>query len=378
MGIKEDIENLIGKGSVPRQFRHIKRDNKYTHISGSKKEYGEGDFGAPVPFRVGANIAGNLSQQPLKGGVQASSTGDAALFQGIGPDLSRDDRPKGNRSRRILGGPPNEALGIITGSSTLILHLVADDLYDTYSSGSQVTGTWEDRSDQNNHVSVQPTISGTRPSFDDVFYKPHDHAEDLVEKGSIHFNMNPTQADRRKFFVIDDISDSHQLGSMANKMLYVVLRAEEGTDEFDTETGHLKGASYNHRMPGNIGGLNASGNLEPFEDLFVVGMRNYASTPMAFRAAGKAGITNFITGSVPLGAGQQAVTGAAGGHEDFYIDTYTAGRDLRSVDLLELMIFSGSLPHSDGQMDKILESLRRKYFPALRGKISSSVTDGTS
>ena len=99
-------------------------------------------------------------------------------------------------------------------------------------------------------------------------------------------------------------------------------------------------------MPGNIGGLNATGNLEPFEDLFVVGMRNYASTPMAFRAAGKAGITNFITGSVPLGTAQQAVTGAAGGHEDFYIDTYTAGRDLRSVDLLELMILIFTKNHA--------------------------------
>jgi hypothetical protein len=378
LGIKEDIENLIGRGSVPRQFRHIRRDNKYTHISGSKKEYGEGDFGAPVPFRVGANIAGNLSQQPLKGGVQASSTGDAALFSGLGPDLSRDDRAQGNRSRRVLGGPPNEALGIITGSSTLILHLVADDLYDTYSSGSQITGTWEDRSDQNNHVSVQPTVSGTRPSFDDLFYKPHDDVDDLVEKGSIHFNMNPTQADRRKFFVIDDISDSHQLGSMANKMLYLVLRADEGTDEFDTEGGHPAGASYNHRMPGNIGALNATGTFSPFEDLFVVGMRNYTNEPMAFRAAGKTGILNFITGSVPLGLGQTVISGAEGGHEDFYIDTYTAGRDIKSIDLLELMMFSGSVSHSDGQMDKVLESLRRKYFPALRAKISSSATDGTS
>ena len=99
---------------------------------------------------------------------------------------------------------------------------------------------------------------------------------------------------------------------------------------------------------------------------------------MAFRAAGKAGIFNFITGSVPLGLGQTVISGAEGGHEDFYIDTYTAGRDIKSIDLLELMMFSGSLSHSDGQMDKILESLRRKYFPALRAKISSSATDGTS
>jgi hypothetical protein len=378
LGLKEDIENLIGKGSVPRQFRHIKRDNNYTHISGSKKDYGDGDFGVPVPFRVGANIAGNLAQQPLKGGVQASSTGAEALFRGITPDTGRDDKPKGNRSRRVLGGPINDISIGPTGSTTLILHLVADDLYETYASGSQITGTWEDRSEQNNHVTVQPTVSGTRPSFDDVFYEPHDDAEDLVEKGSIHFNMNPTQADRRKFFVIDDISDSHQLGSMANKMLYLVLRADEGTDEFDTEGGHPAGASYNHRMPGNIGGLNATGTFSPFEDLFVVGMRNYANSPMAFRAAGKAGIFNFITGSVPLGLGQTIVSGTEGGHDDFYIDTYTAGRDIKSVDLLELMMFSGSQPHSDGQMDKVLETLRRKYFPALRQKISSSATDGTS
>ena len=99
---------------------------------------------------------------------------------------------------------------------------------------------------------------------------------------------------------------------------------------------------------------------------------------MAFRAAGKAGIFNFITGSVPLGLGQTIVSGTEGGHDDFYIDTYTAGRDIKSVDLLELMMFSGSQPHSDGQMDKVLETLRRKYFPALRQKISSSATDGTS
>ena len=171
MGLKEDIENLIGKGNVPRQFRHIKRDNNYTHISGSKKDYGDGDFGVPVPFRVGANIAGNLAQQPLKGGVQASSTGAEALFRGITPDTGRDDKPKGNRSRRVLGGPINDISIGPTGSTTLILHLVADDLYETYASGSQITGTWEDRSEQNNHVTVQPTVSGTRPSFDDVFCK---------------------------------------------------------------------------------------------------------------------------------------------------------------------------------------------------------------
>ena len=149
--------------------------------------------------------------------------------------------------------------------------LVADGLYLTYASGSQITGTCEDRSEQNNHVTVQPTVSGTRPSFDDVFYKPHDDADDLVEKGSIHFNMNPTLSDRRKFFVIDDISDSHQLGSMANKMLYLVLRADEGTDEMDTAAGHPAGASYNHRMPGNIGALNAIGTFSTFEELLVVG-----------------------------------------------------------------------------------------------------------
>ena len=388
MGIKEDIENLIGRGSVPRQFRHIKRDNKYTHISGSKKEYGEGDFGAPVPFRVGANIAGNLSQQPLKGGVQASSTGDAALFQGLAPDLSRDDKAKGNRARRILGGKIFDADVGLTGSTTLILHLVADDLYDLYSSGSQITGAWSDKSGQGNDVFVHPTISGTRPTFDDAYYQSHDDlsAEDILERGSIHFNMNPTVTDRRKFFVIDDISDSHDLGTMANKMLYIVARAEEGSDEFDSEGGVPSGASYNHRMPGNIGGTNVTGNIEKFNDIFVVGMRNYAGHLMSFRAANRDGIVDFITGSIPSPSGStpgrhiDVITSAQGGHPDFFIDAFTpnGGRDLKSVDLFELMIFSGSQPHSDKQMDKVLESLRRKYFPVLRSKISSSLTDGMS
>ena len=35
-----------------------------------------------MPFKVGANIAGNLSQQPSKTGVQASNTNAEALFQG--------------------------------------------------------------------------------------------------------------------------------------------------------------------------------------------------------------------------------------------------------------------------------------------------------
>jgi len=383
LGIKEDIENLIGRGSVPRQFRHIKRDNKYTHISGSKKEYGEGDFGAPVPFRVGANIAGNLSQQPLKGGVQASSTGDAALFQGLAPDLSRDDKPKGNRARRILGGKIFDTDVGLTGSTTLILHLVADDLYDLYSSGSQITGTWSDKSGQGNDVFVHPTISGTRPTFDDAYYQSHDDlaAEDILERGSIHFNMNPTVADRRKFFVIDDISDSHDLGTMANKMLYIVARAEEGSDEFDSEGGIPAAASFNHRMPGNIGGTNVTGNIERFNDIFVVGMKNYAGQQVAFRAASRDGIVEFLTGSIPNPAGGGSVPMfVQGGHPDFFIDAFTpnGGRDLRSVDLFELMIFSGSQPHSDKQMDKVLESLRRKYFPVLRSKISSSLTDGMS
>ena len=74
------------------------------------------------------------------------------------------------------------------------------------------------------------------------------------------------------------------------------------------------------------------------------------------------------------------ISGAEGGHPDFFIDAFTpnGGRDLKSVDLFELMIFSGSQPHSDRQMDKVLESLRRKYFPVLRSKISSSITDGAS
>ena len=357
------------------------------NISGSKKDYGEGDFGVPVPFRVGANIVGNLSQQPLKGGVQASSTGDAALFQGLAPDLSRDDKAKGNRARRILGGKIFDADVGLTGSTTLILHLVADDLYDLYSSGSQITGAWSDKSGQGNDVFVHPTISGTRPTFDDAYYQSHDDlsAEDILERGSIHFNMNPTVTDRRKFFVIDDISDSHDLGTMANKMLYIVARAEEGSDEFDSEGGVPSGASYNHRMPGNIGGTNVTGNIEKFNDIFVVAMRNYANAPMAFRAANRDGIINFITGSIPSPSGPSpvqniTVSGAEGGHPDFFIDAFTpnGGRDLRSVDLFELMIFSGSQPHSDKQMDKVLESLRRKYFPVLRSKISSSLTDGMS
>ena len=387
MGIKEDIENLIGKGNVPRQFRHIKRDNKYTHISGSKKDYGDGDFGIPVPFKVGANIVGNLSQQPSKTGVQASNTNAEALFQGKDVGTGKNER-KPNRARRILGGKVFDIDVGLTGSTTLILHLVADDLYDLYGSGSQVTGAWADKSGQGNDVFPHAVISGSRPTFDDVFYQAHDDlgAEDILEKGSIHFNMNPTVTDRRKFFVIDDISDSHDLGTMANRMLYIVARAEEGSDEFDSEGGVPSGASYNHRMPGNIGGTNVTGNVEKFNDVFVVGMRNYANAPMAFRAASRDGIVNFITGSIPSPSGSSPtdrhinVSGAEGGHPDFFIDAFTpsGGRDLKSVDLFELMIFSGSQPHSDRQMDKVLESLRRKYFPVLRSKISSSATDGMS
>ena len=201
--------------------------------------------------------------------------------------------------------------------------------------------------------------------------------------------MNPTVADRRKFFVIDDISDSHDLGTMANKMLYIVVRAEEGSDEFDSEGGVPSGASYNHRMPGNIGGTNVTGNIERFNDIFVVGMKNYAGQQVAFRAASRDGIVEFLTGSIPNPAGGGSVPMfVQGGHPDFYIDAFigagsgagekAGGRDLRSVDLFELMIFSGSQPHSDKQMDKVLESLRRKYFPVLRSKISSSLTDGLS
>ena len=208
----------------------------------------------------------------------------------------------------------------------MILHLVADDLYDLYGSGSQITGAWSDKSGQGNDVFPHPTISGTRPTFDDVFYHSHDNlgAEDILEKGSIHFNMNPTVTDRRKFFVIDDISDSHDLGTMANRMLYIVARAEEGSDEFDSEGGVPSGASYNHRMPGNIGGTNVTGNVEKFNDIFVVGMRNYANAPMAFRAANRDGIVNFITGSMPSPSGSDVgrhinISGAEGGHPDFLL-----------------------------------------------------------
>ena len=151
---------------------------------------------AVFPFRVTDRQSGNLSQAPLS----------ASSYVSLGGEPNKDiTEARRNPVYRILGGP------LPTGS--LVLHLVAEDLFPNYDHNASVTGGWTDRSSAGHILTADPiaefpgTATGTKP---------------------IYRNDSPKEYSNVKFmgaqsYFAVEVADDHALATMTNKVIYIVL-----------------------------------------------------------------------------------------------------------------------------------------------------------
>ena len=306
------FNSLITNSSLPTFLGEFDGTHDIKRISNIKTIYKEDSCGV-VPFRVTDRQSGNLSQAPLS----------ASSYVLLGGEPNKDiTEARRNPVYRILGGPlPTESL---------VLHLVAEDLFPDYSHEASITGSWTDRSSAGNNLSPDPiaefpgTATGTKP---------------------IYRNNSPKEYSNVKFmggysYFAIEVADDHALATMTNKLVYIVFNAD---------------ANSSTSTPGNQFTVKTDSSAQTTGALTVFAARNISGDIDIKKMTTYDTATDIKDGSV--------ITPATG--DDFGITSdNVASNSLQNEQMAELFIydFSSGTAHTDEEMKINMNRLFCKYL----------------
>mgnify|MGYP003124101740 CR=1 FL=1 len=303
------FNSLITNKSLPSFFGEVDGVHDIKRISNVKTIYKEDSCGV-VPFRVTDRQSGNLAQAPLSASSYVLIGGEPN--NGVGEE-------RRNPVYRILGGP------MPTGS--LVLNLIAEDLFIHYDHNATVTGSWADRSSAGNNLSPDPitefpgTATGTKP---------------------IYRNNSPKEYSNVKFmggysYFAIEVADDHALATMTNKVVYVVFNADANNGTY---------------TPGNQFTIKTDSSAQTTGQLTVFAARNINGNIDIKK------MTDYDT-AVDIKSGSEA-TG-----DDFGITADNVVTDsLQNEMLAEILIydFSSGTAHTDAEMKNNMNRLFCKYL----------------
>jgi hypothetical protein len=300
---------LIASASLPTFLGEFDGTHDIKRISNVKTIYKEDSCGV-VPFRVTDRQSGNLSQAPLS----------ASSYVLLGGEPNKDiTEARRNPVYRILGGP------LPTGS--LVLHLVAEDLFPSYDHNASVTGGWTDRSSAGHILTADPiaefpgTATGTKP---------------------IYRNDSPKEYSNVKFmgaqsYFAVEVADDHALATMTNKVIYIVFNAD---------------ANNGTPTPGNQFTIKTDSSAHTTGVLTVFAARNISGDIDIKKMTTYDTATDIKTGSEATG-------------DDFGITANNVVVDsLQNEMMAELLIydFSSGTAHTDEEMKINMNRLFCKYL----------------
>jgi hypothetical protein len=218
-----------------------------------------------------------------------------------------------------LGGP------LPTGS--LVLHLVAEDLFPNYDHNASVTGGWTDRSSAGHILTADPiaefpgTATGTKP---------------------IYRNDSPKEYSNVKFmgaqsYFAVEVADDHALATMTNKIVYIIFNAA---------------ANNGTSTPGNQFTVKTDASAQTTGALTVFAARNISGDIDIKKMTTYDTATDIKTGSEATG-------------DDFGITADTVASDSLQNELMAEMYiydFSSGTAHTDAEMKINMNRLFCKYL----------------
>jgi|TARA_R110000824_G_scaffold182153_2_gene363008 hypothetical protein len=303
------FNSLIASASLPTFLGEFDGTHDIKRISNVKTIYKEDSCGV-VPFRVTDRQSGNLSQAPLS----------ASSYVLLGGEPNKDiTEARRNPVYRILGGP------LPTGS--LVLHLVAEDLFPNYDHNASVTGGWTDRSSAGHILTADPiaefpgTATGTKP---------------------IYRNDSPKEYSNVKFmgaqsYFAVEVADDHALATMTNKIVYIIFNAA---------------ANNGTSTPGNQFTVKTDASAQTTGALTVFAARNISGNIDIKKMTTYDTATDIKTGSEATG-------------DDFGITADTVASDSLQNELMAEMYiydFSSGTAHTDAEMKINMNRLFCKYL----------------